>query len=649
MMDIATLGIKVDSRNVKDAEKDLNSLTKTAGNTDKSTGKLSQTFAGMTATVITLAGAITSAYVASLAKAINTAEKFERIQLRTEALIKATGFSAGMTAKEIREFSEELALSTLASVEGVEVAAQKLMTFKSVTGDVFKEALRLSQDLAAAGFGTLEQNAVQLGKALESPTEGISALTRVGVTFNDQQKEQIKLLEESGRRAEAQRLVLAALEGQVGGAGAGEAGGLSGSYDTLAQRVEKFLENIGNAGPINAAKVAIDSLAKSIENLNRLLFDTDQEKVNKLLGERLKLERSLMADPDNDYTKLRIIAINQEIAALQKRNEVEQYQRRQAEAAAGSTVNAPTGGTPSAKKSRLVYEQQELTAEQEKVIAAYKETIRVTEQMRPPLKVLQDEYKRLADLVEYGGMTQETYNAAISKAQEEFDKATNAAEAWNDSMVETNKTASNLETALINSFDAAGDAIAKWAMGGKVSVGDMVQSMIADFIRLEARMRMMDMYKGVGGLGGIFSALFGGGSVDTSFTSGLGSAASSGGMSYSAMSFDGGGYTGRGSRSGGIDGKGGFNAILHPNETVIDHTKNQTIGNSNVQIVVNNNAGSDTKASAAARNDGQGNTIIDIVVERVEASMTRKIGQGGGMAPMLERRYGLNPAAGATR
>lgn len=41
------------------------------------------------------------------------------------------------------------------------------------------------------------------------------------------------------------------------------------------------------------------------------------------------------------------------------------------------------------------------------------------------------------------------------------------------------------------------------------------------------------------------------------------------------LSFDGGGYTGRGARSGGLDGKGGFMAMLHPNETVIDHTKGQ--------------------------------------------------------------------------
>jgi len=45
-----------------------------------------------------------------------------------------------------------------------------------------------------------------------------------------------------------------------------------------------------------------------------------------------------------------------------------------------------------------------------------------------------------------------------------------------------------------------------------------------------------------------------------------------------SRSFNGGGFTGMGSRSGGVDGKGGFPAILHPNETVIDHTKGQSSG-----------------------------------------------------------------------
>ncbi|NPD15743.1 hypothetical protein HOY34_11070 [Xinfangfangia sp. D13-10-4-6] len=55
----------------------------------------------------------------------------------------------------------------------------------------------------------------------------------------------------------------------------------------------------------------------------------------------------------------------------------------------------------------------------------------------------------------------------------------------------------------------------------------------------------------------------------------------------SLLGFDGGGYTGSGPRTGGVDGKGGFPAILHPQETVIDHTKGQTWGGgtTNVQVV----------------------------------------------------------------
>jgi hypothetical protein len=58
--------------------------------------------------------------------------------------------------------------------------------------------------------------------------------------------------------------------------------------------------------------------------------------------------------------------------------------------------------------------------------------------------------------------------------------------------------------------------------------------------------------------------------------------------SIRAQSFDGGGFTGSGARSGGVDGKGGFMAVLHPNETVIDHTKGQ--GQRQSVVIINNSA-----------------------------------------------------------
>ena len=58
-----------------------------------------------------------------------------------------------------------------------------------------------------------------------------------------------------------------------------------------------------------------------------------------------------------------------------------------------------------------------------------------------------------------------------------------------------------------------------------------------------------------------------------------------GGGTFSGMSFNGGGFTGYGARAGGMDGKGGFPAILHPNESVIDHTKGQGAGVTIVQNI----------------------------------------------------------------
>lgn len=50
------------------------------------------------------------------------------------------------------------------------------------------------------------------------------------------------------------------------------------------------------------------------------------------------------------------------------------------------------------------------------------------------------------------------------------------------------------------------------------------------------------------------------------------------GSALAFLSFDGGGYTGSGVRTGGLDGKGGFMAVMHPNESVIDHSKGQRAG-----------------------------------------------------------------------
>jgi hypothetical protein len=210
-----------------------------------------------------------------LKKAVDQAEKMETSMFKTDAILKATGHSVGLTSKEIREFARELALTTLASTEGVEKAAQKLLTFKAVQGDVFKEALRLAQDLAASGFGTLEGNVVGFGKALQDPITGMMMLNRQGSLTRSQQKRIGEEFKRTGDLAKAQGDILQALREQVGGAGTAEAGGLSGAYDTLSQRVSELLENIGNNGPLQATTAAINAMAKAVKFLNDQLFEAE--------------------------------------------------------------------------------------------------------------------------------------------------------------------------------------------------------------------------------------------------------------------------------------------------------------------------------------------------------------------------------------
>jgi hypothetical protein len=205
----------------------------------------------------------------AMASTVRSAEQFERLGLRTEAIVRATGSAAGLTAQQIREMARAIARETLASTEGVEQAAQKLLTFRSVASGAFERTLRVAQDLAATGFGSLESATVQLGKALEDPERGLAALARSGVTFTEAQRGVIASMMETGRQAEAHRLILEAVERQVGGAGRAEAGGLAGAYDSLKQNIQEVFTQLGNLGPLRAATGAVNLLADAVGRVNR--------------------------------------------------------------------------------------------------------------------------------------------------------------------------------------------------------------------------------------------------------------------------------------------------------------------------------------------------------------------------------------------
>lgn len=182
---------------------------------------------------------------------------------------------------------------------------------------------------------------------------------------------------------------------------------------------------------------------------------------------------------------------------------------------------------------------------------------------------------------------------------------------------------------VISGIDSMADAMTKFVMTGKMDFKSLANTMITEMVRIQMR-------AGVSGIAqwmGLLPAAGGAGASSgaTSFTATAGSTASqqsavSGAFGGSTYSFDGGGYTGSGSRYGGVDGKGGFPAILHPNETVIDHTKGQSVGGS-VSIVVNNN-GTNTQATAREVTDSRGNKQIAVTISDMAAKEMGRHGSG---------------------
>ncbi|MCP4307791.1 MAG: hypothetical protein GY788_23540 [bacterium] len=203
-------------------------------------------------------------------KALQAFQKFETQQLVTEQVIRATGGAAGKTAEDLEALAQSIGFGTLASVQEVRAASAQLLTFRSISGETFDRTLRLSQDLATLGFGTLKTSAVQLGKALEDPATGMTALRRVGVSFSEAQKQVIMDLFETGRVAEAQEKILDALEQQVGGSGAASGQGLAGAYDSLSEATGILLERWGSqiAEAVNL-RGALLGIAGAIDTVNQ--------------------------------------------------------------------------------------------------------------------------------------------------------------------------------------------------------------------------------------------------------------------------------------------------------------------------------------------------------------------------------------------
>ena len=239
--------------NTRDLDKELGKSMRKIKNFGKSTKQLGKSLTmNVTAPIAALGFTAVKAFQQQ-AKAI----------AQVEAGLKSTGGQVGYTSQQLQQMASDLQTKTLFGDEQIlQDATAQLLTFTNISGEQFARTQQAALDLATRLDGDLKGASIQLGKALNDPVANLSALSRSGIQFSDEQKEVIKTMAETGRLAEAQTLILDELNNQYGGS-AEAAAKADGGFTQLANSFGDLQEEFG--------KIMVDVLQPTIDYLRDLV------------------------------------------------------------------------------------------------------------------------------------------------------------------------------------------------------------------------------------------------------------------------------------------------------------------------------------------------------------------------------------------
>ena len=186
------------------------------------------------------------------AKMVAAGEQAATANARIEQIATSMGLFGNETetvTNRLVDLANEQARLTGVNQNTIKESQALLLTFKDIAssadevGGAFDRATQLTLDMASAGFGSVTDNAKQLGKALNDPIAGLTALRRSGIQFTKAQQDQIRTLVESGQVLEAQNMILEEIENQVGGTAEATAN----STDKMKVAFSQASESIGMA------------------------------------------------------------------------------------------------------------------------------------------------------------------------------------------------------------------------------------------------------------------------------------------------------------------------------------------------------------------------------------------------------------------
>lgn len=359
-----------------------------------------------------------------VSSAIDRAEEMNSLYAITEQVIRQTGGAAGVTAEQIKTLAKEQSILTGVDKALVTEAANVILTFKNIKNavgegnDVFDRTAALALDVATVMETSVPAAAVQLAKALNDPITNLGALSRAGLTFNDQQKEQIKTLTESGNLMTAQKIILSELESQLGGTAAAAA--------DASDKVANSLKEISEA----AGQLFLPLLDTAAIELQHIAGLTDElERYGQITGQSADTA-TLLAGALNE--------LGQEYDELQGHGQDAARETGEFRDEAAALVDQFEGGIPELQKVRdnldLLVDSFDLTRDQAAILA----------------EVLDEELLQQLGLLEATDADQALLNKiapALAEAREE-------SEGLADGLADINQQLQNLVSPALSALDA---------------------------------------------------------------------------------------------------------------------------------------------------------------------------------------------------
>lgn len=255
---------------------DASSLNRALGNVQRDMGQAETASDRFSRRLGNLAraGALAGAALVGATAAVGVQELIEgeKAAARTANVIETTGGAANVTAAQVADLASQIQKLTGSEDDQIQSAANVLLTFKQIrneagkNNDIFNQSVEVTNDLSVALGKDLNSSAILVGKALNDPLKGMTALGRAGVQFTEQQKTQIRTLVESGDVLGAQKIILAELTSQFGGAASAE-----GEITEATQQAQRQFEDFAEGLAARVLPVLVDLGTFATENGDTLI------------------------------------------------------------------------------------------------------------------------------------------------------------------------------------------------------------------------------------------------------------------------------------------------------------------------------------------------------------------------------------------